>query len=114
VFEFYRITYSPPPSRCSQKATSPTPKEEELDQEIKDLEAIHQQVQRKKEKSFVLLIFRRRLTRPLRKCVISPKMTRTEDLNAESFVTTIHTMMTNGMMSSIMQILLSMMLLLYQ
>jgi hypothetical protein len=27
-----------------RKATSPTPQEEELDQEIKDLEAIHQQV----------------------------------------------------------------------
>jgi hypothetical protein len=33
-----------------RKATSPTPQEEELDQEIKDLEAIHQQVQRKREK----------------------------------------------------------------
>jgi hypothetical protein len=32
-----------------RKATSPTP-QEELDQEIRDLEAIHQQVQRKKEK----------------------------------------------------------------
>jgi hypothetical protein len=32
-----------------RKATSPTPQEEELDQEIRDLEAIHQQVQRKKE-----------------------------------------------------------------
>jgi hypothetical protein len=33
-----------------RKATSPTPQEEELDQEIRYLEAIHQQVQRKKEK----------------------------------------------------------------
>jgi hypothetical protein len=33
-----------------KKATSPTPQEEELDQEIRDLEAIHQQVQRKREK----------------------------------------------------------------
>jgi hypothetical protein len=33
-----------------RKATSPTPQEEGLDQEIRDLEAIHQQVQRKKEK----------------------------------------------------------------
>jgi hypothetical protein len=48
--------------------------------------------------------------RPLRKCVISLKMTRTEDLNAESFVRTIPTMMTNGMMISIMKILLLMML----
>jgi 16S rRNA C967 or C1407 C5-methylase (RsmB/RsmF family) len=33
-----------------RKATSPTLHEEQLDQEIRDLEAIHQQVQRKKEK----------------------------------------------------------------
>jgi hypothetical protein len=32
-----------------RKATSPTPQEEELDQEIKDLEVIHHQVQRKKK-----------------------------------------------------------------
>jgi hypothetical protein len=32
-----------------RKATSPTPQEEELDQEIRDLEAIHQHVQRKRE-----------------------------------------------------------------
>jgi hypothetical protein len=34
----------------NRKAASPTPQEEELDQEIRDLEAIHQQVQRKREK----------------------------------------------------------------
>jgi hypothetical protein len=33
-----------------RKATSPTPQEEELNQEIRDLEAIHQHVQKKKEK----------------------------------------------------------------
>jgi hypothetical protein len=33
-----------------QKAISPTPQEEELDQEIRDLEAIHQQVERRREK----------------------------------------------------------------
>jgi hypothetical protein len=33
-----------------RKATSPTPQEEELDREIRDLEAIHKQVQRKKDK----------------------------------------------------------------
>jgi hypothetical protein len=37
-----------------RKATSPTLHEEELDQEIRDLEAIHQQVQRKKEKKLRL------------------------------------------------------------
>jgi hypothetical protein len=31
-----------------RKATSPTSQEEELDQEIRDLEAIHRQVQKKK------------------------------------------------------------------
>jgi hypothetical protein len=35
-----------------RKATSPTPQEEKLDQEIRDLEAIHQQVQRKRERCF--------------------------------------------------------------
>jgi hypothetical protein len=33
-----------------RKATSPTLQDEELDQEIRDMEIIHQQVQRKKEK----------------------------------------------------------------
>jgi hypothetical protein len=32
-----------------RKATSPTPQEDELDQEIRDMEMLHQQVQRKKE-----------------------------------------------------------------
>jgi hypothetical protein len=79
------------------KATSPTPQEEELDQEIRDLEAIHQQSKGRRRRCFVLLIFRRRSMRPLRKCDISPKMTRTEDLNAESFVRIIPTRTTNGM-----------------
>jgi hypothetical protein len=33
-----------------RKAISPTPQEEELDQGIRDLEAIHQQVERRREK----------------------------------------------------------------
>jgi hypothetical protein len=33
-----------------RKATSPTPQEDELDQEIRNMEMLHQQVQRKKEK----------------------------------------------------------------
>jgi hypothetical protein len=52
--------------------------------------------------------------RLLRKYVISIKMTKTLDLNAGSFVRTIPTMMMNGMMISIMEILLLMMLLLCQ
>jgi hypothetical protein len=67
---------------------------------------------RRKKRCFVSLIFRGRLMRPLRKCVISPKMTKTEGLNTESFVKTIRTTMMNGKMISIMVILLLMMLLL--
>jgi hypothetical protein len=33
-----------------RKATSPTPQEDELDQEIRNMEMLHQQVQRKKDK----------------------------------------------------------------
>jgi hypothetical protein len=44
-----------------RKATSPTPQEEELDQEIRDLEAIHQQVHRKREKMLRLAELQRKL-----------------------------------------------------
>jgi hypothetical protein len=44
-----------------RKATSPTPQEEELHQEIRDLEAIHQQVQRKKEKMLRLSDLQRKI-----------------------------------------------------
>ena len=44
-----------------RKATSPTPQEEELDQEIRDLEAIHQQVQKKGEKMLRLADLKRKI-----------------------------------------------------
>jgi hypothetical protein len=44
-----------------RKATSPTPQEDDLDQEIRDLEAIHQQVQRKKEKMLRLSELQRKI-----------------------------------------------------
>jgi hypothetical protein len=44
-----------------RKATSPTPQEEELDQEIRDLEAIHQQVQRKRENMLRLIELQRKI-----------------------------------------------------
>ena len=44
-----------------RKATSPTPQEEELDQEIRDMEIIHQQVQRKKEKMARLADLQRKI-----------------------------------------------------
>jgi hypothetical protein len=44
-----------------RKATSPTPQEEELNQEIRYLEAIHQQVQRKREKMLRLVKFQTKI-----------------------------------------------------
>jgi hypothetical protein len=44
-----------------RKATSPTLQEEELDQEIRDMEIIHQQVQRKKEKMARLADLQRKI-----------------------------------------------------
>jgi hypothetical protein len=44
-----------------RKATSPMPQEEELDQEIRDLEAINQQVKRKKEKMLRLSELQRKI-----------------------------------------------------
>jgi hypothetical protein len=44
-----------------RKATSPTLLDEELDQEIRDMEIIHQQVQRKKEKMARLANLQRKI-----------------------------------------------------
>jgi hypothetical protein len=44
-----------------RKATSPTPQEEELDQEIRDQEAIHQQVQKRREKILRLADLHRKI-----------------------------------------------------
>jgi hypothetical protein len=43
------------------KATSSTLQEEELDHEIRDMEIIHQQVQRKKEKMARLTVLQRKI-----------------------------------------------------
>jgi hypothetical protein len=71
-----------------------------LDQEIRDLEAIHQQVQRKKEKMLCLSDL--------------PKKIDEAAEEMRHLTHTIPTMMMNGMIISIMEILLLMMLLLYQ
>jgi hypothetical protein len=97
-----------------RKSTSPTLQEEQLDQEIRDLEAVHQQVQRKRRRCSSWLTFRRRLTKPLRRCVILLKMTRTEGLSTGSFVRRAHSTKTNGTMTFIMVTLLLMMVLLWQ
>jgi hypothetical protein len=46
-----------------RKATSPMLHEEQLDQEIRDLEAIHQQVQRKKEKMLWLADLQKKINK---------------------------------------------------
>jgi hypothetical protein len=64
-------------------------------------------VQRKREKMLWLADLQRK-----KKCATSPKMTKDEGLNRESFVKKVQSMMMNGMMTFIMVTLLLMMLLL--
>jgi hypothetical protein len=65
----------------------------------------------KRRRCFVSLIFRRRSMRPLKECVISLKMARTEGLSTGSFVKMAHSTKMNGTMTFIMVTLLLMMLL---
>jgi hypothetical protein len=76
------------------------------------LEAIHQQVQRKREKMLRLAELQRKIDEATEKCVISCKMTKDEGHNRENFVKEAQAMTTNGMMIFIMVTLLLMMLLL--
>jgi hypothetical protein len=69
---------------------------------------------RSERKCFGSLISRGRLMRPPKKCITSPRMTKTEGPSTGSFIKRIHTMMMNGMVIFTMAILLSMMLLLWQ
>jgi hypothetical protein len=58
----YQETLSLQEARSQKrKATSPTLQEEDLDQEIRDMEIIHQQVQRKKEKMAQLADLQRKI-----------------------------------------------------
>jgi hypothetical protein len=94
-----------------RKASSPAPQEEELDQDSK---LSINRSKRRERKCFGSLISRGRLTRPPKKCVTSPKMTKTEGPNTGSFAKKIYTMIINGMVIFIMAILLLMMLLPWQ
>jgi hypothetical protein len=69
---------------------------------------------RRERRCFGSLTFRGRLMRPPRKCVTSPRMTKTEGPSTWSFVKKIHTMMMNGTVTFIMAILLLTMLLPWQ
>jgi hypothetical protein len=94
-----------------RKAISPTPQEEELDQEIRDLEAIHQQVERRREKMLWLSELQKRLMKLPKRCAISHKTTsKDKGHNRESFVRKAQVMMMYGMTISIMVTLLLMVL----
>jgi hypothetical protein len=95
-----------------RKAASPTPPEDDLDQEIQNLEILQQQVQQKKEKMARLADLQRQIDEASEEVLF--KMTRTEGIRAESSIRKASTMRTTGMEISIMEILLSMMLVLYQ
>jgi flagellar biosynthesis GTPase FlhF len=89
-----------------RKATSPTFQEEELDQEIRDMEIIHQQVQRKKEKMARLADLQRK--------IVLLKMIKTEGPNIGSFVKRAYSTKMDYMMILIMIPLLLMMFLPWQ
>jgi hypothetical protein len=63
------------------KATSPTPQEESWTNKSGTLKPSINRFRRRKKRCFVSPIFRERLMRPLKKCVILLKMTKTEGLN---------------------------------
>ena len=64
-----------------RKATSPTLQEEELDQEIRDLEIIHQLVQWKKEKMARLADFQKKIDEATEEVRLLFKMITTEGPN---------------------------------
>ena len=97
-----------------RKATSPTPQEEELDQEIRDLEAIHQQVQKKREKMLWLADLQRTIDEAAEEMCHLTQDDQDRRPQHRGFVKRIHTMMMNGMVIFIMAILLLMMLLPWQ
>jgi hypothetical protein len=85
-----------------RKATSPTLQDEELDQEIRIMEMLHQQVQRKKEKMARLPIFKGRLTKPLKKYAILPKTNKSKGPNIGSFTKKASSTRMDGVMILIM------------
>jgi hypothetical protein len=85
-----------------RNATSPTLQEEQIDQEIRDLEVIHQQVQRKKEKMARLADLQKKIDEATEEMRHLTQMTRTEGLSTGSFVRKAHSTKMNGTMTFIM------------
>jgi flagellar biosynthesis GTPase FlhF len=95
-----------------RKATSPTLQEEELDQEIRDMEIIHQQVQRKKEKMARLADLQRKIDEVTEE--VQQEGASSRRLIQEGFVKKAYSTKMDGMMILIMIPLLLMMLLPWQ
>jgi hypothetical protein len=94
-----------------RKATSPTLQEEELDQGIRNMEIIHQQVQRKKEKMARLADLQRQIDEATEEVRHLAQDEKIEGPNTGSFIKKAYSMRMDGMMISIMIPLPLMMLL---
>jgi hypothetical protein len=94
-----------------RKATSPTLQEEELDQGIRNMEIIHQQVQRKKEKMARLADLQRQIDEATEEVRHLSQDEKIEGPNTGSFIKKAYSMRMDGMMISIMIPLPLMMLL---
>jgi type I site-specific restriction endonuclease len=93
-----------------RKATSRTPQEDELDQEIRNMEMLHQQVQRKNEKMARLADLQRQIDEATEEL----KLNKNEGPNTGSSIKKACSAMMDGMMISIMVPLLLTMLLPWQ
>jgi hypothetical protein len=97
-----------------RKATSPTPQEDELDQEIRNMDMLHQQVQKKKEKMARLADLQRQIDEATEEvCHLAQdeqnRRPQQRELHQEGFYNE-----DEWYEDSIMEILLLIMLLLYQ
>jgi hypothetical protein len=97
-----------------RKATSPTPPEDDLDQEIQNLEMLHQQVQQKKEKMARLADLQRHIDEASEEVRHLAQDDQNRRPPHRSFIRKASTTRTAGMKISIMEILLLMILLCQQ
>jgi hypothetical protein len=94
-----------------RKAISPTPPEDDLDQEIQKMEMLHQQVQQKKEKMAHLADLQKQIDEASEELRHLAQDDQNQRPRAESFIKRVSTTRMTGMKISIMEILLLMMLL---
>jgi hypothetical protein len=96
-----------------RKATSPTPQEDDLDQEIRNMEMLHQQVQKKKEKMARLANLQRQIDEASEEVRHLTQDEQNGGPSTESSTKRASSTRMTGMRISIMEILLLTMLLLY-